>query len=86
MRIAACESIQQWGFDETKIDGHEVMNQWAMLVDEVPGEEEVEGGTTVVTLECGGVLPCSEAVHVVEHIEKVWNRGKTKTHATCLLY
>jgi hypothetical protein len=33
MRIAACETIQQWGFDETTIDGHEVINQWAMLVD-----------------------------------------------------
>ena len=27
MRIAACEKIQQWGFDETTLDGHEVLNQ-----------------------------------------------------------
>jgi hypothetical protein len=33
MRIAGCEVIQQWGFDETKIDGHDTFNQWAMLVD-----------------------------------------------------
>ena len=33
MRIAGCESVQQWGFDETKIDGHDTFNQWAMLID-----------------------------------------------------
>ncbi len=33
MRIAGCDSIRQWGFDETKIDGHDTFNQWAMLVD-----------------------------------------------------
>jgi hypothetical protein len=27
MRIAGCEKIVQWGFDETTIDGHEVLNQ-----------------------------------------------------------
>jgi hypothetical protein len=84
MRIAACESIQQWGFDETKIDGHEVINQWTMLVDEVTGDDVEEGGTTVVTLECGGVLPCSEAQNVVEHIEKVWTRGEIQTKVSCL--
>jgi hypothetical protein len=76
MRIAACESIVQWGFDETKIDGHEVINQWAMLVDEETGNDAEEGGTTVVTLECGGILPCSEAENVVEHVENVWSRGE----------
>ncbi len=35
MRIAGCESIRQWGFDETKIDGHDMSNQWAMLIDPV---------------------------------------------------
>jgi hypothetical protein len=33
MRIAGCEFIRQWGFDETKIDGHDTFNQWAMLVE-----------------------------------------------------
>jgi N-methylhydantoinase A/oxoprolinase/acetone carboxylase beta subunit len=61
MRIAACETIQQWGFDETTIDGHEVINQWAMLVDVSLGDEIGEGGTSIVTLECAGVLPCSLA-------------------------
>ena len=75
MRIAACETIQQWGFDETTIDGHEVINQWAMLVDLAVGDVIGEGATTVVTLECAGVLPCALAENVVEHIEAVWERG-----------
>ena len=32
MRIAGAESVRQWGFDETKIDGHDTFNQWAMLI------------------------------------------------------
>jgi hypothetical protein len=76
MRIAACETIQQWCFDETTIDEHEVINQWAMLVDVAVGDLIGEGGTTVVTLECAGILPCSLAENVVDHIEKFWERGK----------
>jgi hypothetical protein len=76
MRIVACETIQQWGFDEPTIDGHEVINQWAMLVGVAVGDLIGEGGTTVVTLECAGILPCSLAENVVDHIEKVWERGK----------
>ncbi len=71
MRIAACEKIQQWGFDETTLDGQEVINQWAMLVDE-------GGGTAIVTLECAGALPCSLAENVVEHINTVWERGQVE--------
>jgi hypothetical protein len=33
MRISGCDSIRQWGFDETKIDGHDTFNQWAMVID-----------------------------------------------------
>ena len=76
MRIAGCDKIQQWGFDETTIDGHEVLNQWAMLVCEDNEEKEHEGSATIVTLECAAVLPSSEAQDVVNHIEEVWNRGK----------
>ena len=36
MRIAGCESVRQWGFDETKIDGHDTFNQWTMLIDPRP--------------------------------------------------
>ena len=31
---------------------------------------------TIVTLECAAVLPSSEALDVVGHIEEVWRRGK----------
>jgi hypothetical protein len=79
MRIAGCDKIQQWGFDETTLDGQETINQWAMLVDEERGDEGFAGGTTVVTLECAGVLPCSLAENVVEHIDLVWERGTTLT-------
>ena len=79
MRIAGCEKIQQWGFDETTLDGQETINQWAMLVDEERVDQGFEGGTTVVTLECAGVLPCSLAGNVVDHIDTVWERGTTLT-------
>ncbi len=75
MRIAACETIQQLGFDETTVDGHEVINQWAMLVDVAFGDVIGEGGTSVVRLECAGVLPCSLVENVVARIEAVWERG-----------
>jgi hypothetical protein len=47
MRIAGCDSIRQWGFDETKIDGHDTFNQWAMLVD-----VEAIGSITTPLLTC----------------------------------
>ena len=81
MRIAACEKVQQWGFDETTLDGHEVLNQWAMLVDVCRDDETTEPGCTVVTLECAGILPCSKAESVVSHIEEVWARGKAAVEA-----
>ncbi len=80
MRIAGCESIRQWGFDETKIDGHDTFNQWAMLL--TPHDDgkqaEKQGAATIITLECAEVLPSLEADAdaVVLHIEEVWRRGK----------
>ena len=76
MRIAGCAKIIQWGFDETTIDGHEVLNQWAMLMESSEGDDDKHGATTIVTLECAAILPCSEAQDVVNHIEEVWKRGK----------
>ncbi len=66
MRIAGCEKIIQLGFDETTIDGHEVLNQWAMLMKGSDGDDEKEAA----------ILPCSEAQDVVNHIEEVWKRGQ----------
>ena len=54
MRIAGCERIIQWEFDETTIDGHEVLNQWAMLMESSEGEDGMDSATTIVTLECAG--------------------------------
>jgi hypothetical protein len=76
MRKAGCAKIIQWGFDETSIDGHETLNQWAMLMDGDENGETLDAPTTVVTLECAALLPGSEAEEVVEHIEQVWKRGK----------
>ena len=81
MKIAGADSVRQWGFDETKIDGHDTFNQWAMLI--YPAKEEVEGykEATIVTLECAAVLPSSVAEDVVLHIEEVWRRGKAAIDA-----
>jgi hypothetical protein len=79
IRIAGAESVRQWGFDETKIDGHDTFNQWAMLKD--GNEEEGIKGACIVTLELAAVLPSSEALDVVGHIEEVWKRGKEAVDA-----
>jgi hypothetical protein len=76
MRIAGCDKILQWGFDETFIDGHGLMNQWAMVVDSGTGDEEEYTGASIVTLKCAAVLPGSEAQEAVDHIEEVWACGK----------
>jgi hypothetical protein len=67
MRIAGCAKIIRWGFDETSIDGHEILNQWAMLMDDDESGDTLDAPTTVVTLECAALLPGSE---------EVWKRGK----------
>jgi hypothetical protein len=76
MRIAGCIKIIQWGFDETSIDGHGTLNQWAMVMDGADEGEDMNSPTTIVTLECGAVLPGSEAEEVVAHTEEVWERGQ----------
>jgi hypothetical protein len=81
MKIAGAESVRQWGFDETKIDKHDTFNQWAMLIYPTKDEEKEHQGATIITLECATVLPSSEAVDVVLHIEEVWRRGKESIDA-----
>ena len=76
MKIAGAESVRQWGFDETKIDGHDTFNRWAMLIYPKKDEQDVHKEATIITLECAAVLPSSEAEDVVLHIEEVWRRGK----------
>jgi hypothetical protein len=45
------------------------------------GGEGMGGGVTIVTLECGGILPGGTAEEVVAHIEKAWERGQAAVEA-----
>jgi hypothetical protein len=84
MRIAGASRIIQWGFDETTLDGVSCLNQWAMVefgLEEAGGGGQTGAGVTIVTLECGGVLPGGTAEEVVEHITKSWERGAAAVEA-----
>jgi hypothetical protein len=48
MRIAKCERVLQWGFDETSLDGVATLKQWVRI--------EEAGDVHVLTLECAGLL------------------------------
>ena len=47
IRIAKCEEVMQWGFDETSLDGVPALNQWVLVAE--PG-----ASPSVVTIECAG--------------------------------
>jgi hypothetical protein len=84
MRIAGASRILQWGFDESTLDGVSCLNQWTLLQfpdEQSSGGEVAEGGVTIVTLECAGVLPNGESAEVVRHIEKSWARGHEAVEA-----
>ena len=68
MRIAKCERVVQWGFDETSLDGWATLNQWVRI--------EEDGQLHVVTLECAGLLSGSTTQKVGEHIRVFWERGQ----------
>ena len=68
LKIAACSSILQWGFDETSLDGVPTFNQWCLV--------RREPGVAIITLECAGLLPSSTAAETVEHIANTWERGR----------
>ena len=68
LELAACESIPQWGFDETSLDGLPTFNQWCLV--------KRETGVAIITLECAGLLPSSTAAETVEHVKKIWERGR----------
>ena len=67
-RLAKCEAVEQWGFDESGLDGIPSLNQWCRIRE---GEEYV-----TITLECGGQLPGSSSEQITEHIKKTWQRGR----------
>jgi hypothetical protein len=67
--LAKCdEKVEQWGFDETSLDGVPRFNQWCRIR---------EGDSyKVVTMECSGLLPGASAELVAEHVRRTWERGK----------
>ena len=67
-RLAKCEAVEQWGFDESGLDGIPSLNQWCRIRE---GDEYV-----TITLECGGLLPGSSSEQITEHIKKTWHRGQ----------
>jgi hypothetical protein len=67
-RLAKCECVLQWGFDETSLDGVPTLNQWCRID---------EGGEChVVTIECAGLLPGSSSLKIAEHVRLTWERGR----------
>jgi hypothetical protein len=49
VRVCTCETVLQWGFDETSIDGVPTLNQWVLL-------KEEGLAPSVTTIECAGIL------------------------------
>jgi hypothetical protein len=67
MRIAKCERVLQWGFDETSLDGIGTLNQWVRI-------EEL-GEVHVLTFECAGLLTEGTALKVEEHVKVPYDHG-----------
>ena len=68
LRLAKCERVEQWGFDETSLNGVPTLNQWCRIM---------EGGELViVTMECAGLLTGSSSAMVAEHVRVTWERGQ----------
>ena len=72
IRVAKCDEILQWGFDETSLDGTPTLNQWVLV-------QEGLGGLSVITIECCGLLVGSTAEEIVEHVRASWHTGLTLT-------
>jgi hypothetical protein len=68
IRLAAYERVEQWGFDETSLNGVATLNQWCRI--------EVDGALVFITLECAELLPGSNSVRVAEHVRLTWERGQ----------
>jgi hypothetical protein len=68
LRVANCESILQWWFDETSLDGTPTLNQWVLI-------EDCMSSPTVVTIECCGLLVGSTSEEIADHIRASWLTG-----------
>ena len=75
VRVAKCEEVLQWGFDETSLDGTPTLNQWVLV-------QEGLGGPSVITIECCGLLVGSRAEEIVQHVRASWETG-APTPRTC---
>jgi hypothetical protein len=69
MRVAKCEEILQWGFDETSIDGIPTLNQWVLV-------QEGTGAPSVITIECCGLMVGSTSEEIADHIRASWITGQ----------
>lgn len=68
LKLAKCDTVVQFGFDESEIQGTPTMNQWVWI--------ETEGEREMVTLEAGGMLCGSTAPECIAHFRKTWERGQ----------
>ncbi len=75
LRVAKCEEVLQWGFDETSLDGTPTLNQWVLI-------QEGLGAPSVMTIECCGLLVGSTADEIAEHIRASWTTGKFFPYTT----
>jgi hypothetical protein len=75
LRVAKCEEVLRWGFDETSLDGAPTLNQWVLL-------QEGFGAPSVVTIECCGLLVGSTAEDIADHIRASWTPGKFCPYTT----
>ena len=67
VEIAGADTVNQFGFDETKISGQSTFNQWVSIM--------TNGVLKIVTLEAGGILVDGTAAGVASHVELTWHRG-----------
>ncbi len=62
IRVAKCNAVIQWGFDETSLDGTPTLNQWVLV-------EEDKEMPVVITIECCGLLVGSTAEEISAHVK-----------------
>jgi hypothetical protein len=69
VRVCTCETVLQWGFDETFIDDVPTLNQWVLL-------KEAGLALSVTTIECAGILVGSSSREIANHIRHSWANGQ----------
>ena len=68
IRLARAERVDQWGFDETALDGVPTLNQWCRVME--------DNEAVTLTIECAGLLPGSTSDKVIRHLRAMWARGQ----------